>query len=91
MDELAEEFARDRVEAYRAYKNGDYATALRLFRAIEAYIETLPNQTRETISQEWRAGIKTMIDRLQRLVAASGDILARPIEYRRPGLCTRCE
>lgn len=90
MDSLAEEFVLDRATAYRAYRDGDYGTALRLFRALEAYIATSPNQTRESYSQEWR-DIKAIIDRLERLVAGNKGILARPIDYQQPSICTRCE
>lgn len=85
---LADEFVRDRETAYRSYRDGDYDTALRLFRALEAYIATTPNQIREQYSQEWR-DIKSVIDRLQRLVAGNQGISARPIEYRNPRYCTR--
>ncbi len=82
-------FVADRQAAYLAERDGNYGEALRIYRAIEGYLATTPDQERDGNSQSWRSDIAQHIARLERLVRGAQGIVANKIEYQRPGLCHR--
>ena len=84
MDSLVELFAETRLAALVAERDGNYDEALRLWRVLEGYIATTPDQEREGDAVRWRADVAAHVNRLERLVQSTRGIQQQRIEYYRP-------